>query len=349
MPDRLRFYDGSLKLPLHSVLRSPSSDLRPPTSDLRPPTSDLCSPSSSSSSSSTSMFNVRCWMFDVQRPLPLPFSFSDFQLFSFYSMTSPCTFWESLMIQKRVIGALLMREILTRYGRHNIGFMWLFAEPMIFTLGVTILWNVTNHHTADGISITAFVLTGYSSLLLWRNMPARCVGAIGPNASLLFHRHVTPIDVYISRLMLEAMGATISFVILSFVFISLGLVNPPQNILVVFEGWMLLVWYAAAISLFVGALSEKTETIEKVWHVIQYLMIPLSGSFFIADKLPERARDLLMYLPTVNCAEIIREGYFGTDYRWHYDYNYLLSVNAALLLLGLAQVRDISRNYTLEL
>ena len=52
------------------------------------------------------------------------------------------------MIQKRVISALLMREILTRYGRHNIGFLWLFAEPMIFTVGVTVLWNITNHKSA---------------------------------------------------------------------------------------------------------------------------------------------------------------------------------------------------------
>ncbi len=92
------------------------------------------------------------------------------------------------MVQKRVIGALLMREILTRYGRHNIGFMWMFGEPMLFTLGVTILWNLMPHHMADGISITAFVLTGYSTVLLWRNMPSRCVGALGPNHSLMFHR-----------------------------------------------------------------------------------------------------------------------------------------------------------------
>jgi capsular polysaccharide transport system permease protein len=258
------------------------------------------------------------------------------------------SFWDSLMIQKRVISALLMREILTRYGRHNIGFLWLFAEPMIFTVGVTVLWNITNHKSADGISITAFVLTGYSMILLWRNMPGRCVGAVGPNASLLFHRQVKPIDVYISRLLLEALGATISFVILSFVFISLGLVNPPHDILVVLEGWMLIVWYAASISLFVGALSEKTEIVERVWHVVQYLMIPLSGSFFMADSLPEQARDILLYIPTVNCAEIIREGYFGPGYRWHYDYNYLLAVNSALLLLGLAQVRDMSRKFTPE-
>ena len=28
-------------------------------------------------------------------------------------------------VQLRVLGALLIREMLTRYGRHNIGFLWL--------------------------------------------------------------------------------------------------------------------------------------------------------------------------------------------------------------------------------
>jgi capsular polysaccharide transport system permease protein len=254
------------------------------------------------------------------------------------------SFWESLMIQKRVIGALLMREILTRYGRHNIGFMWLFAEPMIFTLGVTILWNITNHHTADGISITAFVLTGYSMILLWRNMPGRCVGAIGPNASLLFHRQVKPMDVYLSRLILEAAGGTISFFILSIVFISTELVEPPHDILVVIEGWMLLIWYAITLSLIVGSLSEKTEIVERVFHVLQYLMIPLSGSFIILDSLPQKAQDILLYIPTVHCAEIIREGYFGPVKSWHYDLSYLIFINSAMSLIGLAQLRDISRN-----
>ena len=37
-------------------------------------------------------------------------------------------------IHRRVIGAFLVLELLTRYGRNNIGFLWLFLEPMLFTL-----------------------------------------------------------------------------------------------------------------------------------------------------------------------------------------------------------------------
>ena len=264
------------------------------------------------------------------------------------SLAEPPSLRSCLSVQKRVLGALLMREILTRYGRHNIGFMWLFGEPMIFTLGVTVLWNIMNHHTEGGISITAFVLTGYSTILLWRNMPGRCVMAIAPNAPLLFHRQVKPIDVYLARTLLEAIGATMSFVILSIFFISVGLVEPPQDLLTVAEGWFLLVWYALGVSLIIGAVSERTELIEKIWHPIMYLLVPLSGSFFTVESLPPAFAQVVLFIPTVHCAEIVREGFFGTTYRWHYDMGYVVTFNMILFLLAYAQVRYMSRKLVLE-
>ena len=101
----------------------------------------------------------------------------------------------SFTIQLRVIGALLMREVLTRYGRHNIGFMWMFVEPMLFTLGVMAFWSFSKMNSHSSIPIVAFSVTGYSSVLLWRNMPARCVGAIEPNLALMYHRNVKVFDI----------------------------------------------------------------------------------------------------------------------------------------------------------
>lgn len=263
-------------------------------------------------------------------------------------MLGEATFWQSLKIQKRVIGALLMREILTRYGRHNIGFMWLFAEPMILTLGVNALWNLMKHHTEPGISIAAFVLTGYSTILLWRNMPNRCVGAIQPNFSLLHHRQVRPLDVFISRLILEAAGATISLVVLSIAFCGFGLVEPPEDYLKVFAGWALLTWFALSLSLFIGAFSERSEIIHKFWHPITYLLLPLSGSMFMVDPLPPAVQKLALYMPTVSCIELFREGFLGTTHRWHYDLGYVVVFNTLLMLLGLAETKHMSRQLTLQ-
>jgi ABC-type polysaccharide/polyol phosphate export permease len=255
---------------------------------------------------------------------------------------------QSLGIQGRVVFALLMREILTRFGRHNIGFLWLFVEPMIFTLGVTALWTATKALHGSNLPISAFALTGYSSVLLWRNMPSRCIQAITPNLALMYHRNVKVIDIFLARLLLEGAGATISFVILSLVFIIIGWIHPPEDVLQVAGGWSMLAWFGVALALLLGALSEEFEIIDKLWHPASYLLFPLSGAAFLVDALPQEARWYVLLLPMVHGVEYIREGYFGTQVVTHYDLSYMALVCTGLTLLALAQTRKISRTVVPE-
>lgn len=245
-------------------------------------------------------------------------------------------------IQRRVIWALVLREMLTRYGRHNIGFLWLFAEPMLFTLGVTALWTATKAVHGSNLPIVAFAITGYSSVLLWRNMPARCIGALLPNLSLLYHRNVRPLDIYLSRLVLEGAGASMSFVFLVLFFNFVGWVELPEDVLQVIAAWTLLAWFGASLSLLLGSLSEIHETVEKFWHPASYLLFPLSGAAFLVDALPPAAQKLVLLLPMVNGIEFLREGYFGSAMTAHYDLGYTITVNVILTLFGLAQVRRVS-------
>ncbi len=255
---------------------------------------------------------------------------------------------QSLLIQIRVIGALLMREVITRYGRHNIGFFWLFVEPMIFTLGVTVLWSFAKVVHVAQMPIVAFAVTGYSSVLLWRNMPNRLVGAVGPNLSLMYHRNVKVMDVYIARLALEAAGATISFVVLAITFTAMGWMHLPEDIGKVLLGWFMLAWFGASLAIFVGALGERTEIVDKVWHPMTYLTFPLSGAAYMVDWLPPPAQQFVLYLPMVHGVEILREGYFGSTVRAHYDLVYMASFCLGLTFFGLLQERHISRRLAPE-
>jgi ABC-type polysaccharide/polyol phosphate export permease len=249
----------------------------------------------------------------------------------------------SFSIQLRIIGALLMREILTRYGRHNIGFLWLFAEPMMFTLGVTALWTMAGATHGSNLPITAFALTGYSSVLVWRNTVSRTTSAIMPNLSLMYHRNVRVIDIFASRIVLEIVGAGTSFVILTLFFLAIEWIIPPHDILKVIFGWTMLAWFGAGLALFLGALSERSEVIEKLWHPISYLLFPLSGAAFMVEWLPQQAQNVVLYLPMVHGVEILREGFFGSAVHAHYDMGYMAVCNLCLTLLGFAMERDISR------
>lgn len=253
----------------------------------------------------------------------------------------------SLAIQVRVIHALLMREVLTRYGRHNIGFMWMFAEPMMFTLGVAALWTFAKiGHTS--MPIIPFAVTGYSSVLLWRNMPGRCSGAVEPNLALMYHRDIRVLDIYASRILLEFSGATMSFSILSLFFISIGWMGFPEDILKVILGWSMLAWFGASLAITIGALSELSEVIEKIWHPITYLMFPLSGAMFMVEWLPDSIKKIILILPMVHGIEILREGYFGSAVIAHYDIAYMAGICLCMTLIGLILSREVGRRVTPE-
>lgn len=254
----------------------------------------------------------------------------------------------SARIQLGVLRALLLREVLTRYGRHNIGFLWLFVEPMLFTLGITTLWTVAGLHQVSDLPIAAFALTGYSTVLLWRNMPNRCIGAIAPNSALMYHRNVRIMDIYIARIALEAMGATTSFAILGVAFVGLELIEPPENLLLLVLGWFLTAWFGAAFAIFLGALSEKSETVEKLWHPAAYLLFPLAGAAFLVEALPPEFQSAVLLIPMVNCTEIIRDAFFGSVFHARYDIGYLVAVNLGLSIMALALERKVSREYVLE-
>ncbi|PTD16751.1 ABC transporter permease [Sphingomonas fennica] len=258
-------------------------------------------------------------------------------------MDSVAALREAWVIQRRVIGALFLREVLTRFGRHNIGFLWLFVEPMLFTLGVTALWTATKSLHGSSLSIVTFAITGYSSVLLWRNMPARCIGALQPNLSLMFHRQVKAMDIYIARILLEASGATVSFVVLSIVFLSIGWIQMPEDLLKVVGGWLMLAWFGAALALLMGSLSEEYELVDKLWHPLSYLLFPMSGAAFLVDALPPPMQNIVLLLPMVHGIEYLRDGYFGSQFTAHHDIAYMTLVCLGLTLLGLAQLRKIGR------
>ncbi len=249
----------------------------------------------------------------------------------------------SLRIQQRVIGALLMREILTRYGRKNIGFLWLFIEPMIFTMLIALVWSTIRMRHFDSISIIAFAVTGYSTILLWRNMPSRCMGAIEPNMSLMFHRPVKMLDVYLSRILLEATGATMAFVFLIGLFVLLGYMQFPVDPLQVVIGWFMLAWFGLGLALTVGTLSERSPLVEKIWAPLSYISFIFSGAIFLVEMLPPAAQRVMMWVPMVSGVEYLREGYFGPVIKFHYDLFYLALWNISLTFFGLSQVRYSSR------
>jgi ABC-type polysaccharide/polyol phosphate export permease len=249
----------------------------------------------------------------------------------------------SLVVQRRVLYALLMREVITRFGRENLGVLWLVGEPMIFTLGVATLWSLAGLSHGTGIPIVAFAVTGYSSVLMWRNSTSRCNAAVHENKTLLFHRNVQVIDVLLTRIVLEVAGATGSFIVLATFFTYIGWMHFPDDPLLVLVGWLMLAWFGTSLALVLGACAAFSPMVERLWHPASYLLFPLSGAAFMVDWMPKKFQSTVLLLPMVHGTEILRRGWFGNVVQTHYDIGYMASCCLILSLLGLYLVHVSSR------
>ena len=239
-------------------------------------------------------------------------------------------------LQFTVIGALLMREIHTRYGRENIGHLWVVGEPMLFCVGVAIMWTAIRPAHEHGVPVTAFVITGYVPLTMWRHCVGRSVKAFDSNGSLLFHRQVTPLDIIVSRCLLEIVGALIAGIVVSVGAMLLGYMDPPDSIGLVYLGLFYQALFCLACALIMAPLSEMGDVLDKFVGATMYLSLPFSGAFTMVDWVPKGLQTVLLWSPSVHSLEIIRKGQFGSSVHAIYDLVYLTSSCLVMILIGLS-------------
>ncbi|AOJ20908.1 ABC transporter permease [Burkholderia cenocepacia] len=246
----------------------------------------------------------------------------------------PPTFWEQSRIQIRVIWALVMREMITRFGREGLGVLWMMAEPAMFVVGVMIIFSHTESKAR--YSVAEYLAVSYPTLLFWRNTASRVIKAIEYNRSLLHHKPIRPIDILYSRIILEFAGATASFFLLYTVLVVIGICQLPADPLSMILGYFLVVWFSFNFVMTMAALSEMSEAVERVSHVILYLMIPFSGVFIPTYVLPPRLAELLTYFPLVDAVEYFHYGYYGDRMPTLYYLGYTVTVLLFFTLFALS-------------
>ena len=228
-----------------------------------------------------------------------------------------------------------MREMTTRFGRQGLGFAWVMGEPLIFCFGVLIMWSLTKPAYEHGVRLAPFVMTGYMSLILIRHFLALLSSAIQSNLGLMYHRQVAPLHLLLSRAILELGGGTGAFIVVYAILLALNQVSLPHDYLLLYSGWLLLAWTAMGFALVTCGLAMRYELMERLVPVISYIMIPISGAFYMVSWLPPAAREYVMYIPFVHGIEMIRGGVFGEFVPTHYNVSYALIIGAVMNIMGL--------------
>lgn len=251
-------------------------------------------------------------------------------------------------IQRRVIGALMIRELVTRFGRENIGFLWIMVEPLLFAVLVGIVWRFMKGPEEHGVSIIAFVATGYIPLTFFRHAVTRSVRIFTVNSSLMYHRQIKVLDFILVRVLIEVIGGTMAFLFIGTILVFLNEFPVPADIGALLAGWLLYCLFTFSLCLIMAPLSEFSDVLEKFVPVVTYVMIPFSGTFNMVSWLTPEAQKVVYLSPFVHAMELLRHGIFGSRIEAHWDISVPLSASLVLTLIGLALCRRVRRELVVE-
>lgn len=257
-------------------------------------------------------------------------------------------FRSGLQTQRRVIHALMIRELITRFGRENIGFLWMMVEPLLFAGLVAIIWRYMRGPEEHGVGIVAFVVTGYIPITLFRHVVSRSVAIFQANSSLMYHRQIQVVDFVLVRFLIEMLGAMMAFLFIATILIGFDAFPVPTDPGLMIGGWLVYCAFSFSLCLVIAPLSEMSEVLEKFIPVTTYVMIPFSGSFNMVSWLTPGLREYVLWSPFVHGVEMMRGGIWGSRLDVHYNVWYPLGISLVVAAIGLALCRHVRRELVVE-
>lgn len=234
----------------------------------------------------------------------------------------------------RVLFALVVREMGTKFGRSAGGYFWAIAEPLGGIVLLSIAFSLALRSPPIGSSFLLFYATGIVPFSMYNSMSFSVATAIKSNKGLLNYPVVSVIDAIFAKFVLNFMTMTLVGVLLFWGIIRFqGLhVNLEPGKLV------LSVVLAAFLGLGVGSLNCVLfgffPTWKNVWAVLTRPLFILSGILFTFESAPKAFQAVLWYNPLIHIIGIMRDGIFGVYDPQYVSVAYVLGVSGVLFVIG---------------
>lgn len=248
-------------------------------------------------------------------------------------------------VQRRVIGALMLRELHTRYGRENIGYVWILAEPLMLAVAISVIHRASGGHSQDeGIHPAGYAAVGYTMFMLVRQILTRADGAIAGNAPLLHHRQVTIFDICTARGLLELVSIILAFIVMVLLCVAVGWSDWPARPEYLFLSFALLFIFAQGLGMAIVALVEVNSLAHRLLHPSTYLLIPASGAFFSISWLSPGAQRYAMAFPFPQYFEMMRYGMFEKASPNYFSIEYAVVCGLFAFLIGITSLKLLARH-----
>lgn len=246
-----------------------------------------------------------------------------------------------LYAQLRVMQALALRETLTRFGNHKLGYAWALVEPLVWIGTFWGMFNIANKAAPTGMDMLTFLATGVIPYDVFSKTADRCAASIDANRGLLFYPQVHPLDIVFARAGLEFATFLVVFTVIIGAHALVVGGMPVDDPLMLLQGLALASLLGMSLGLMFAAMSVESKLIDRVRGPLMRPLFWTSGIFFTLNSLPLPAREVMLWNPVLHCVELVRSGFFESYHGQHMSARYVLLWILGFSFVGLTIERAV--------
>lgn len=251
------------------------------------------------------------------------------------------TLAQSLQTQARVIYALMLRDMRTRFGRTFAGWLIMILWPLSHALVLLLAYYGAHQIAPLGTDVPVFIGTGVLPYILCLYPVRMMMACLVQNQQLLNFPIVKTIDVIIARALLEIGNSFwVIFLFCLILYLAGADIFPkrPEDAVMA----ILAILYFSFAAGFTAAILYK---IWRTWLGIQILLLIVmyltAGAVFIPANAPQSIREIIWFNPMLHAVEWLRSAYYEGYGHGMLNIGYLLGYSTALLFFGLVAERAV--------
>jgi ABC-2 type transport system permease protein len=258
---------------------------------------------------------------------------------STYDSSTRTNYFKELTInlwdQRDLISLLVKRDLAVRYKRSILGLLWTLINPLITSL---VLWMVFVHvfkaKLADGSQFAPFVLAGVLLMTFFNQAFIQATESIASGMGILQKVYVRP-HVFAFA---SAISNSVNFVLGLFALVVVTFlvgegisIFAPLTIFVI----LCMLGFTIGLSLMTSILFIRFNDSKNIIAVVLQLLFYLTPVFYPKDILSAPIRLIVSMNPLSSYLEVFRFVFASTGTATLFDWVYMFSSSALILLLGL--------------
>ncbi|QRG05280.1 ABC transporter permease [Xanthobacter dioxanivorans] len=211
----------------------------------------------------------------------------------------------------RVVGAVIMRDLQTRFGTGYLGFLLGLIMPLGHLTIAMVITALLGRPAPLGSNTIVFLMTGVLPFIIWLYTHRQIMTTIAQNRPLLNFPNVDIFDLFMARIIVEIANSTlvVTIVISSIFFVedAIFIDNWPRFISGLIYAWML----GVGTGIIFGCFSNITHIAFILGNILGPLLWATSGVFFLPDELPEKLGNIIFFNPLAQIICDVRVAYYA--------------------------------------